>query len=86
MYHLFFEHPTLLNFVGVQDSDYATRTPRKPFGMSSGGGGGVLAGGAGGLGGGLLPGDLAAAAGTPSNLGKIGDSGTLFRSLTKPGF
>jgi ATPase family AAA domain-containing protein 2 len=25
--------------------------------------------------GGLLPGDLAAAAGTPSNLGKIGDAG-----------
>ena len=26
--------------------------------------------------GGLLPGDLAAAAGTPSNLGKVGDAGT----------
>ncbi|KAI0640579.1 AAA-domain-containing protein [Trametes meyenii] len=56
------------------DSDYATRTPRKPFGgISNPGGGGVFAGGAGGSGG-LLPGDLAAAAGTPSNLGKVGDA------------
>ncbi|KAI0915549.1 hypothetical protein AcV5_003736 [Taiwanofungus camphoratus] len=53
------------------DSDYPTRTPRKPFGTGSLGG--VFAGGAGGAGG-LLPSDLAAAAGTPSNLGKIGDA------------
>lgn len=35
------------------------------------GAGAVGAGGAG-----ILPGDLAAVAGTPSNLGKIGDSGS----------
>ncbi|KZT74624.1 AAA-domain-containing protein [Daedalea quercina L-15889] len=47
------------------DSDYPTRTPRKqPFG--AGAMGGVFAGG------GLL-GDIAAA-GTPSNLGKVGDA------------
>lgn len=53
------------------DSDFPTRTPRKPFGGAGvfGAGGPVSAGGAG-----LLPGDLAAAAGTPSNLGKIGDA------------
>ncbi|KIJ12906.1 hypothetical protein PAXINDRAFT_82111 [Paxillus involutus ATCC 200175] len=55
------------------DSDIPTRTPRKGFGGGAGelfGSGVVGAGGAG-----LLPGDLAAAAsGTPSNLGKIGDS------------
>ncbi|KAH7881853.1 AAA-domain-containing protein [Phlebopus sp. FC_14] len=54
------------------DSDIPTRTPRKGFGGANGifGAGAVSAGGAG-----LLPGDLAAAtAGTPSNLGKIGDS------------
>ncbi|KAI0751701.1 AAA-domain-containing protein [Daedaleopsis nitida] len=58
------------------DSDYATRTPRKPFGLGAGAGGGVFAGGAGAAGatGGFLPGDLAAAAGTPSNLGKVGDA------------
>ncbi|KAI0717585.1 hypothetical protein C8T65DRAFT_571662 [Cerioporus squamosus] len=56
------------------DSDHATRTPRKPFGLAgAGGGGGVFAGGAGAAGG-FLPGDLAAAAGTPSNLGKVGDA------------
>ncbi|RPD55097.1 AAA-domain-containing protein [Lentinus tigrinus ALCF2SS1-7] len=56
------------------DSDYATRTPRKPFGLAgAGAGGGVFAGGAGAAGG-FLPGDLAAAAGTPSNLGKVGDA------------
>ncbi|EJF60052.1 AAA-domain-containing protein [Dichomitus squalens LYAD-421 SS1] len=57
------------------DSDYATRTPRKPFGgiSGAGGSGGIFAGGAGAAGG-FLPGDLAAAAGTPSNLGKVGDS------------
>lgn len=53
------------------DSDFPTRTPRKPFGGAGvfGAGGPISAGGAG-----LLPGDLAAAAGTPSNLGKIGDA------------
>ncbi|KAF9224569.1 AAA-domain-containing protein [Gyrodon lividus] len=53
------------------DSDIPTRTPRKGFGGASElfGAGAVGAGGAS-----LLPGDLAAAAGTPSNLGKIGDS------------
>ncbi|KAG1861702.1 glycoside hydrolase superfamily [Suillus subluteus] len=52
------------------DSDFPTRTPRKPFGGAGvfGAGGPISAGGAG-----LLPGDLAAA-GTPSNLGKIGDA------------
>ncbi|RDX41221.1 AAA-domain-containing protein [Lentinus brumalis] len=54
------------------DSDHATRTPRKPFGLA-GAGGGVFAGGAGAAGG-FLPSDLAAAAGTPSNLGKVGDA------------
>ncbi|KAH9843583.1 AAA-domain-containing protein [Rhodofomes roseus] len=50
------------------DSDYPTRTPRKqPFGAGAMGGG-VFAGGAGGL-----FGDIAAA-GTPSNLGKVGDA------------
>ncbi|CAL1716188.1 unnamed protein product [Somion occarium] len=53
------------------DSDYATRTPRKPFGVEAAGGG-IFAGSAGGTG--LFPGDLAAAAGTPSNLGKVGDA------------
>ncbi|KAF5336968.1 hypothetical protein D9611_002981 [Ephemerocybe angulata] len=48
------------------DSDNPTRTPRKPFGVNPFGGGAVAAGG-------ILPGDLAAA-GTPSNLGKIGDA------------
>ncbi|KDQ53031.1 hypothetical protein JAAARDRAFT_39748 [Jaapia argillacea MUCL 33604] len=59
------------------DSDYATRTPRKPFGGIAGVGGiggGALAGGAGASGGGLFPSDLAAAAGTPSNFGKVGDA------------
>ena len=58
-----------------QDSDYATRTPRKPFGgiAGAGGSGGIFAGA--GAAGGFLPGDLAAAAGTPSNLGKVGDAG-----------
>ncbi|PCH41735.1 AAA-domain-containing protein [Wolfiporia cocos MD-104 SS10] len=56
------------------DSDYPTRTPRKGFGAS--GMGGMFAGGAGGAGGGgnMYAGDLAAAAGTPSNLGKVGDA------------
>lgn len=49
------------------DSDHPTRTPRKPFGLNPFGAGAVPAGG-------ILPGDLAAA-GTPSNLGKIGDAG-----------
>ncbi|KAF8189666.1 hypothetical protein BJ912DRAFT_1103927 [Pholiota molesta] len=49
------------------DSDYPTRTPRKGFGGVVPFGGGAVAGG------GMLGGDLAAG-GTPSNLGKIGDS------------
>lgn len=53
-----------------QDSDYGnTRTPRKNLGL---GAGGLFAGSVGS--GGLLPADLAAAAGTPSNLGKVGDA------------
>jgi ATPase family AAA domain-containing protein 2 len=55
----------------MKDSDiYNTRTPRKPFGAAAAGGvyGGTLGGG------GLMPSDLAAVAGTPSNLGKIGDA------------
>jgi len=57
-----------------QDSDHGARTPRKPFAAASGGlyGGSV----------GMMPSDLAAAAGTPSNLGKIGDSGDLFLLFT----
>ncbi|KAH7921984.1 AAA-domain-containing protein [Leucogyrophana mollusca] len=51
------------------DSDFATRTPRKPFGAAGMFGGAVSGGGAG-----MIPGDLVAAAGTPSNLGKIGDA------------
>ncbi|KAI0078819.1 AAA-domain-containing protein [Panus rudis PR-1116 ss-1] len=54
------------------DSDYGTRTPRKPFGVGAGGGG-IFAGSAGGTGG-LFPPDLGATAGTPSNLGKVGDA------------
>ncbi|KAF7969130.1 hypothetical protein HWV62_28250 [Athelia sp. TMB] len=50
------------------DSDYNTRTPRKTF-AGAFAGGAAAAGGAGGM----LSGDLAAA-GTPSNMGKIGDS------------
>lgn len=53
------------------DSDFPSRNPRKNLGLG-GAGGGLFAGSAGA--GGLLPGDLAAAAGTPSNLGKIGDA------------
>ncbi|KAH9928867.1 uncharacterized protein B0H18DRAFT_874349 [Fomitopsis serialis] len=50
------------------DSDFPSRTPRKqPFGTGAMGSG-VFAGGAGGL-----FGDMAAA-GTPSNLGKVGDA------------
>jgi len=48
------------------DSDYPTRTPRKPFGGIAPFGGAMPAGG-------MMPGDLATA-GTPSNLGKIGDA------------
>ncbi len=51
-----------------QDSDYPTRTPRKPF--TAGAGGGLFAAG----GGGMFPNDLATV-GTPSNLGKVSDSG-----------
>lgn len=64
---------TVHDLIPKQDSDFPTRTPRKNLGMG-GAGGGLFAGSAGT--GGLLPGDLAAAAGTPSNLGKIGDAGT----------
>lgn len=54
-----------------KDSDNnVTRTPRKPFGAAAGG---VYGGTFGG--GGMIAGDLAAAAGTPSNLGRIGDAG-----------
>jgi hypothetical protein len=52
----------------TQDSDYATRTPRKPFG------GIAPYGTVGGPAGSGMIGDLAAA-GTPSNLGEIGDTG-----------
>lgn len=64
-----------------QDTDYATRTPRKPFGgLAGAGGGGVFAGGPGT--GGFMPSDLAAAAaGTPSNLGKVGDAGAYIITL-----
>ncbi|KAL5530834.1 YTA7 [Sanghuangporus sanghuang] len=51
------------------DSDVPTRTPRKPFGAGAGAGGGLFAAG----GGGLFP-DGLAAAGTPSNLGKVTDA------------
>ena len=57
-----------------QDSDVPTRTPRKPF--TAGAGGGLFA-----AGGGLFPTDLAAAAGTPSNLGKVSDAGMSQRSF-----
>jgi ATPase family AAA domain-containing protein 2 len=61
---------------GGHDSDsddYPRRTPGKPYGS---GGMGALAGGAGG--GGFMPTDLAAAAGTPANFGKVGDAGEYF--------
>ena len=71
-------HDAPLHALNVaQDSDFATRTPRKqPFGgiAGAGGSGGIYAAG-GASGGGFLPGDLAAAAGTPSNLGKVSDTG-----------
>lgn len=51
------------------DSDVPSRTPRKP--MGAGAGGGLFAAG----GAGLFPDSLAA--GTPSNLGKVTDAGTL---------
>jgi hypothetical protein len=51
-----------------------TRTPRKGFGGAAFTGG-VAAGN-------LMPGDLAAAAGTPSNFGKVGDTGTHLSSLS----
>lgn len=62
-----------------KDSDYNTRTPRKPFGGVFGAGGGAVASGGGA--GSMLPGDLAAAAGTPSNLGKIGDACMYFMDI-----
>ena len=49
----------------MQDSDAPTRAPRKGFGNAAFTGG--LSG--------ILPGDLAAAAGTPANFGKVGDAG-----------
>ncbi|KAG6374992.1 AAA-domain-containing protein [Boletus reticuloceps] len=57
--------------VDDSDSDVPTRTPKKGLGTTGGlmGAGAVGAGGAS-----VLPGELAAVAGTPSNLGKIGDS------------
>ena len=63
------QHPPTLS----QDSDFNTRTPKKNLGY--GASGGLFAGSVGA--GGLLPADLAAAAGTPSNLGKVGDACTL---------
>ncbi|KAI0313571.1 hypothetical protein OF83DRAFT_522786 [Amylostereum chailletii] len=60
-------------FLGIpgaddSDSDAPTRSPRKGFG------GAALAGGLGAGPSGLAPADLAAAAGAPSNFGKVGDS------------
>lgn len=53
--------------MGRQDSDVPGQTPKRPFGAPAGGAGGLYP--AGGMG----PNELAAAAaGTPSNLGKIG--------------
>ncbi|KAI0002912.1 hypothetical protein BJV74DRAFT_557600 [Russula compacta] len=58
----------LSRFLGLpgedSDSDAPTRAPRKGFGNAAFTGG--LSG--------LLPGDLAAAAGTPANFGKVGDA------------
>lgn len=53
------------------DSDGFTRTPRRPLAGAGGvgGQGGLFSGGAGG---GMFHSDLAAAAGTPSNLGRLG--------------
>ncbi|EJD42383.1 AAA-domain-containing protein, partial [Auricularia subglabra TFB-10046 SS5] len=50
------------------DSDGFTRTPRRPL-AGAGGGGNLFSAGAGGS---MFPSDLAAAAGTPSNLGRVG--------------
>ncbi|KAG8900837.1 hypothetical protein FRB99_005742 [Tulasnella sp. 403] len=53
------------------DSDVPTQTPRRPFGAAAGGPSGLFAGG-------LGPAELAAAAaGTPSNLGKVGTDSAL---------
>ncbi|KAG8935873.1 hypothetical protein FRC02_005872 [Tulasnella sp. 418] len=58
------------------DSDVPTQTPRKPFSAAAGGASNSLfAAGASGTG--MLPSDLAAAAGTPSNLGKVGTDSAL---------
>ncbi|KAH9963265.1 hypothetical protein BC827DRAFT_1194483 [Russula dissimulans] len=58
----------LSRFLGLpgedSDSDAPTRAPRKGFGNAA------FTGGLNGL----LPGDLAAAAGTPANFGKVGDA------------
>ena len=72
---LFFSKHSIFAYLcpifSIQDSDYGMRTPRKPFMAGAAGGmfGGAVAGG------GMMPSDLVAAAGTPSNLGKIGDAG-----------
>lgn len=66
-----FQYPIIIKFY-LKDSDYATRTPRK--GLGTGINGGLFAAGSG-----MFPTDLAAAAGTPSNLGKITDSSAYFR-------
>lgn len=60
----------------AQDSDAPPlRTPRKNFGDAALLGAGAMSAG----GSGLLPGDFATAtAGTPSNLGKIGEAGMSF--------
>ncbi|KDQ28800.1 hypothetical protein PLEOSDRAFT_1111948 [Pleurotus ostreatus PC15] len=60
------------------DSDFPTRTPRKNFAAGAGlFGTGAITGSAGGMG--VLPaaGDLSAAIGTPSNLGKVGADSAL---------
>ena len=57
----------------LQDSDAPTRAPRKGFGNAA------LTGGLNSL----LPGDLAAAAGTPANFGKVGDAGGSFLTLRR---
>jgi ATPase family AAA domain-containing protein 2 len=65
----------LVRYMGLPqddtDSDVPTRTPRKQFGAVAGAGDGGLFAPASNI----FASDLAAAAGTPSNLGKIGDAG-----------
>jgi hypothetical protein len=57
----------------LQDLNYGMRTPRKPAGYTAPAGG--MYSGA-GHGSGMMARNLAAAAGTPSNLGMIGNAGT----------